>query len=58
MGIGNLYPVDSINNTLNYYYSLSPENAYKQKDPVWGLPFSLNGKNINYLLYLHTNYQS
>jgi hypothetical protein len=45
MKVGDLYPVDSINSTLNYYYSLDPRFAYKQTDPVWGLPFSLNNKN-------------
>ena len=50
----NLYPVDSINKSLNYYYSLNPDYAYKQTDPVWGLPFSLNEKNIYRVLHLHT----
>ena len=42
--VGNLASVDSINSTMNYYYSLNPIWAYRQKDPVWELPFSLNGK--------------
>jgi len=55
MRTGELYPIDSINNTLNYYYSLSPEYAYKQKDPVWGLTFSLNGKtSTTYCTYTPT----
>ncbi len=45
MAVGALYAVDSINKTLNYYYSLNSEFAYKQTDPVWSLPFSLNNKN-------------
>ncbi|MEO8765850.1 MAG: T9SS type A sorting domain-containing protein [Ginsengibacter sp.] len=45
MHVGNLYPLDSINASLNYYYSLDKSHGYKQTNPVFGLPFSLNGKN-------------
>ncbi|MEP6595170.1 MAG: T9SS type A sorting domain-containing protein [Ginsengibacter sp.] len=56
MQVGDLYPVDSINKTLNYYYSQGSEFAYKQTNPVWGLPFSLNNKNsITYCTYTPGN---
>jgi hypothetical protein len=50
--INNLSPVDSINNTLNSYYSINASYGYKQDDPVWQLPFSLNGeKSTTYCTY-------
>jgi len=53
--VRDMYPVDSINNTMNYYFSKNKINAYKQRDPIWSLPFSLNGKqSTTYCTYTPT----
>lgn len=47
MYIGNLSPLDSINATLNYYYYINKNYAYKQFNPCFKLPFILNCKPSN-----------
>jgi hypothetical protein len=44
MLVDSLKFVDSVNTTMNYYYNINPNYAYKQNNPVKALDFTLNGK--------------